>query len=590
MVAHRARCRIQVRAVIWLPPHIPSARTCRLPETMTPPDDGPRLLARQAEMRADLSKALNAVTSTLEELLPEARCSVLLLDERTKRLHHGAAPSLPAAYVEAVDGMDIGPCAGSCGTAAYHAAPVVVSDIDRSDLWNDFRPMAQMAGVQACWSTPIIDQEGVVLGTISVYHQAPHVPTERERQLVERFTHLCAIALDHSRIFGSLVQSEERFCRVFDDNAAGMALLDLDGQLRRVNPALCRMLRVPAYQLVGRSFGELVHRDDRATLPQLGVARGDACHVELRFNMAGSAPLITSTTYSAVHDSSGAIVLWYVNVVDETDRKAAEQDRQARAAAVASRWTAEKASQAKSQFLTALAHEIRTPLHAVVGFGEMLRSGTLSPERSVEALDRMAGAAKHIVALVEDLSDVAAIEAKALHLRPRPVSIGPLLTDVHGLVSTTARNADVTVEIELPDGSPAANCDERRIRQVVLNLATNAIKYNRAGGRVVLRAEQPSARQVRIVVADDGPGIPKHLQHRLFVPFDRLGAERTKIAGSGLGLHVTKGLVEGMGGRLVIESGSLDGGTVACVTLPAVVPASHDQPVRQPEDLGERRE
>jgi PAS domain S-box-containing protein len=535
---------------------------------------------------AALSKALDAVTRMLEELLPEARCSVLLLDERTKRLHHGSAPSLPAAYVEAIDGMDIGPCAGSCGTAAYHSAPVVVSDIDRSALWNDFRPAAELAGVRACWSTPIVDQEGMVLGTFAVYHQAPHVPTERERRLVERFTDLCAIAIDQSRLFGSLVQSEERFRRVFDASVAGMALLDLDGRLHRVNPALCRMLRVPASELVGRLFDELVHRDDRAALPQLGAAPGDTHHVELRFTMEGSTPLITSTTHSAVHDSSGAIVSWCVNVVDETDRKAAEQERRELAEAVAGRWTDEQVSYIRSQFLTALAHEIRTPLHAVVGFGEMLRSGTLSAERSMEALDRMAGAAKHIVALIEDLSDVAAIEVKALQVHPQPVPIGPLLTDVRGLVSATARDADVTVEIELPDGSCAANCDERRIRQVVLNLATNAVKYNRAGGRVVLRAERPSARQVRIVVTDDGPGIPKHLQHRLFVPFDRLGAERTKIAGSGLGLHVTKGLVEGMGGQLVIESGTPSGGTVACVTLPA----SHDEPVRQPEDPGEQRE
>lgn len=544
------------------------------------PEDTPQLLVHQAqvlEMMAEgspLGAVLDAVTGALEDLLPGTQCSVLLLDERTGTLHHGAAPSMPQAYIDAIDGMDTGPCAGSCGTAVHRALPVVVADIDSSPLWEDFRPAAAIAGVRACWSTPIPGKDGKVLGTFAVYHDVPHTPSERERYLVDRFTHLSAVAIDHERLFGSLAQSEERFRRAFDDNAAGMALLALDGRVVRVNRALCALLRTEAPGLVGRFFQDLVVPEDRPGLLAGAAAGSCVTHrCELRFRRPSADPLIASTTYSGVRDADGRIASWCVNLVDETDRKAAEEERRARAEAVIAQQHAEENSRTKSQFLTALGHEIRTPLHAVVGFAELLRSGTLPPERQQQALERMSSASKHLVALVDDLSDVAAIEARALRLRTAPVPLVPLVTDVHGLLSTLAQDAEVAFDTVCPDGDPVAVCDERRLRQVLLNLATNAIKYNAPGGRVELRIERrPGA--WRLVVEDDGPGIPPHLQHRLFVPFDRLGAERTKNPGSGLGLHVTKGLVDGMGGTLAIESDGADNGTVAHVTLPAEVPAT----------------
>ncbi|MFG2222982.1 ATP-binding protein [Streptomyces sp. NPDC048644] len=539
----------------------------------------PQLLVHHAqvlEMMAEgaaLRAVLDAVTGALEDLLPGTKCSVLLLDERSGRLHHGAAPSMPVEYVELIDGMDTGPCAGSCGTAAYTAVPVVVSDIQQSALWDDFRPAAAIAGVRACWSTPIPGKDGQVLGTFAVYHDIPHTPTEYERHLVDRFTHLAAVAIDHDRLFGSLAQSEERFRRAFDDNAAGMALLGLDGRVLRVNRALCTLLQTDASGLVGRFFQDLVQAEDRPSLVH-GVAAegGDTHRFELRFNRLHDGPIVTSTTYSGVRDAYGNIVSWCVNLVDETGRKAAEEERRARAEAEIAQRHAEENSRTKSQFLTALGHEIRTPLHAVVGFGELLRSGSLTVERRQEALERMSSAAHHLVALVDDLRDVAAIEARALRLHTEPLPVGPLLTDVHGLLVAGAQEAQVTFDVVNADDAPTAVCDERRLRQVLLNLATNAIKYNRPGGRVVLSAEHRADGLLDLVVTDDGPGIPKHLQHRLFVPFDRLGAERTKNPGSGLGLHVTKGLVDGMGGQLAIESGATGGGTVARVTLPTAEP------------------
>jgi len=122
--------------------------------------------------------------------------SVLLLDEDGKHLRHGAAPSLPAAYCDAIDGSEIGPCVGSCGTAAYTAEPVFVSDIANDPLWVDFRELADEHGLRACWSTPILTAGGKVLGTFAMYHKEPREPTVRDLALVDLVTQTAALVID----------------------------------------------------------------------------------------------------------------------------------------------------------------------------------------------------------------------------------------------------------------------------------------------------------------------------------------------------------------------------------------------------------
>jgi len=125
--------------------------------------------------------------------------SILLLDQDGKHLRHGAAPSLPAAYCEAIDGAEIGPCAGSCGTAAYTARPVFVSDIANDPLWAEFKEVALPHGLRACWSTPIITSGRRVLGTFAMYHHEPRDPTVRDLALVDLVTQTAALVIDRDR-------------------------------------------------------------------------------------------------------------------------------------------------------------------------------------------------------------------------------------------------------------------------------------------------------------------------------------------------------------------------------------------------------
>ncbi len=157
---------------------------------------------------------LHALCRVVETLASGSLCSILLLDPNTNRLRHGAAPSLPVAYADAIDGIAIGPSVGSCGTAAYRAERVTVCDIAADPLWADYRDLALAHGLRACWSAPILSSEGRVLGTFATYYREPRRPTPYEHHVIERITHLASIAIEGERAEEALRQAQGEIARV----------------------------------------------------------------------------------------------------------------------------------------------------------------------------------------------------------------------------------------------------------------------------------------------------------------------------------------------------------------------------------------
>jgi PAS domain S-box-containing protein len=227
--------------------------------------------------------------------------------------------------------------------------------------------------------------------------------------------------------------------------------------------------------------------------------------------------------------------------------------------------TARAASEAKNEFLSRMSHELRTPLNAVLGFGQLLELH-LTDTADLESVRHIVRAGRHLLALINEVLDFARIEAGELSVSPEPVALASIVDETALLMQPIADAVNVSLVVA---GGPAAVytlADRRRLRQILLNLISNAIKYNRAGGNVWLswRIEQDRA---SITVRDDGPGISSSLHHLLFTPFDRLGAEATGIEGTGVGLTVSRGLAELMNGELSFES-ELGQGTSFSVKLP----------------------
>jgi PAS domain S-box-containing protein len=170
---------------------------------------GEKRLLEMVARGDSLPLILDALCRLVEELSSGALSSILLLEPNGTQLRHGAAPSLPQAYIDAIDDSAIGPLAGSCGTAAYRAQPVIVSDIATDPLWADYREFALPHGLRACWSTPILSSEAKVLGTFAIYYQEPRTPTPEQYEIIEQITHLASIALERKRAEGALQASEQ---------------------------------------------------------------------------------------------------------------------------------------------------------------------------------------------------------------------------------------------------------------------------------------------------------------------------------------------------------------------------------------------
>jgi signal transduction histidine kinase len=172
-----------------------------------------RLLEMMARGDA-LTLILEALCRLVEEQSGDVLCSILLLDPDGGHLRHGAAPNLPRSYTESIDGAAIGPAAGSCGTAAYRAKPVVVSDIATNPLWADYRELALAHSLRACWSTPMLSSEGRVVGTFAMYYREPRWPRAHEHDIIERITPLAAVAVERAHAEEALHQAQAELARV----------------------------------------------------------------------------------------------------------------------------------------------------------------------------------------------------------------------------------------------------------------------------------------------------------------------------------------------------------------------------------------
>jgi PAS domain S-box-containing protein len=219
---------------------------------------------------------------------------------------------------------------------------------------------------------------------------------------------------------------------------------------------------------------------------------------------------------------------------------------------IEARDAAEAANMAKSEFLSGMSHEVRTPLNAILGFAQLLEMASLGEDER-EGVEEILKGGRHLLSLVDEVLDIARIEAGNLSLSIEPVLLDDICEESLALVRPLAANTGVTVT------GPAAGvpcyvmADRQRVKQVLLNLLSNAIKYNREDGTVEVRVEA-LAEHIVVAVEDTGPGIPRHKMDALFTPFDRLGAEQTQIEGTGLGLALTRRLVEAMSGRITVSS------------------------------------
>jgi signal transduction histidine kinase/CheY-like chemotaxis protein len=225
-----------------------------------------------------------------------------------------------------------------------------------------------------------------------------------------------------------------------------------------------------------------------------------------------------------------------------------------------------QATRAKNAFLSSTSHELRTPLNSILGFAQLLQISDLNDEDS-DSVERILAAGRHLLDLINELIDIARIESGELSISLEPVSVQPLIEEACQLMSPLAAERSIRLSNDCASPALAVHADRQRFSQVLVNLISNAVKYNRRGGTITVTCQDRGPEQAGIVIADTGHGISPDDLERIFVPFERLGAEQTETEGTGIGLPLARALTLAMGGQLTVAS-TVGRGSAFTITLP----------------------
>jgi signal transduction histidine kinase/ActR/RegA family two-component response regulator len=233
---------------------------------------------------------------------------------------------------------------------------------------------------------------------------------------------------------------------------------------------------------------------------------------------------------------------------------------------IATRDEAVRATKAKNVFLSSTSHELRTPLNSVLGFTQLLQLSQLT-EEDRDSVERILGAGRHLLALINELIDISRIESGEFSLSVEPVLVQPVVEEACQLMAPLAAQRSIVISLHCPYPHLAVHADRQRLSQILVNLTSNAIKYNREGGTITVTCHPEGPDHISLSVADTGPGMAAADLERVFTPFERLGAEQTGIEGTGIGLPLARAFAEAMSGRLTATSEPGTGATLI-LTLP----------------------
>ncbi len=393
----------------------------------------------------------------------------------------------------------------------------------------------------------------------------------------------------------ALRQSEARKGAILETALDCIITIDHQGKVLDWNPAAEKTFGYSRQEAVGQLMAELIVPAAMREQHIQGVAHYQAGResavlgkrLELPAVRADGSEIVVEVSTNAIPTDGPPLFTSHVR--DITERKQSEEALKAATA------EAERANAAKSEFLSRMSHELRTPMNSILGFGQLLEMDELNVEQT-QGVQQILKAGRHLLELINEVLDIARIESEQMPVEIETVPVVETLMGALELVRPLAAARGIELRDDCgTDAGLFVLADRRRLKQVLLNLLANAVKYNRDGGAATLSCAATAAGRLRIAISDTGPGLAPEQISRLFTPFERLGAEQSGIEGTGLGLALSKRLVEAMGGEISVQSVVGEGSTFA-VELPlaqeqtALSQASHDSPAtaaRQPVEAGE---
>ena len=500
----------------------------------------------------DLPIVLAALCTVVNESSSGCHCSILLVEPGGRTVRHAAAPTLPASVTHAIDGQTTAdPYWGPCAMAIDQKRPVIVPDIRHDSRWGgvEWGELALAAGLQSCWTTPILSRAGTPLGTFAIYQESVGAPTLAQTEIIERFTHIASIAV------GRRHADEQR--RRHEVIIAEAERLSLTGSSCWQPPHdeliwSKEMFRIfdldPTVTPTVHLVRDRIHPED---LPhfnhtvECAVRDGQDFAVEPRLLMADGSIKYLQVLTRAVRDDHGNVVEFIGAVKDVTDRRRSDD--------ALSKLRSELAHMARVATLGALtasiAHEVNQPLAGIVTNAStsllLLADDPPNISAAIETARRTirdANRASEVITRLRALFKKASIAKESLNLNDAT-------SEVLALLRGELQRNQVMVRLELANALPPVHGDRVQLQQVVLNLILNAAEamavIEDRPRQLVVRTGLDEGNHVKLSVSDTGPGLDPETLHRIFETF-----YTTKREGMGIGLSISRSIIESHHGRL----------------------------------------
>jgi PAS domain S-box-containing protein len=427
---------------------------------------------------------------------------------------------------------------------------IVATDAAEEDPSRDADEPPEVAPTEASSNDGLV-RVPMRTGWVLTVETSPLTPFFGDHELSE--LQGLAMQADLALSRNELLDSQRRLASIVESSDDAITSKTLDGTITSWNEGARRIYGYRPDEVIGKPISVLVPPDRADEIPMVleRIAGNQSIeHYETKRRTKDGRTIDVSLTISPIRDGDGHVVGVSTIARDVSERRKVEEEREA------AREEADRANRAKSEFLSRMSHELRTPMNAVLGFAQLLQLDHQSPEQE-EATGEILRAGKHLLELIDEVLDIARIEAGSLRLSLEPVDTVEVASECLSLLGPQADQEGVRLMLEAQDDPSSIHviADRQRLKQVLLNLVSNGIKYNRQAGSVRVGIGRTGlGSRITIDVTDTGRGIaPERMEH-LFAAFDRLGAEETGIEGTGLGLALTKPLVEAMGGTLRVSS------------------------------------
>jgi PAS domain S-box-containing protein len=507
-----------------------------------------------------LTEIMVALLRFIEGQAPEMICSLLLLDEDGQHLRHCAAPSLPSEYIQATDGIAIGPRAGSSGTAAFRRSAVYVADIANDLLWTDLREPALAHGLRACWASPVFDVNHRLLGAFAVYSHTVSEPTERHRQLIDVAVHIAAICLSRHHAEQRLREQADMLSK------AGNAIIvtDLKDRVTFWNQGAERVYGWTSAEAVGRHAEELFPPEDHPELNgalQASLDQRDQS-AEIRLHNKSGQALVIEASATIIRDDQGQPKARLIISSDLTAKRKLE-DQFFRAQRLES----------IGMLAAGIAHDLNNVLAPILLAAPMLRENATVPG-DLRMIDVLEKSAERGAALVRQILSFAHGADGAHQL----IQVKHLLRDLTGFIDQTFPKS-IQLRENIPNDLWPVKGNSTQVHQILLNLCVNARDAMPQGGTLTVKAENclldettaqslegaRSGSYLVLHVEDSGSGIPLDILDRIWEPFFTTKATGK---GTGLGLSTVRGIAENHGGFVTLRT-ALNVGTTFRVYLPA---------------------